>query len=418
MSSSARTEVPEAPADDLDFDPFAPGFFDDPYPHYGVLQRTAPVYFEPRASTYILTRYADVHRLARDRSMVVEISRATPTARIEAELARNASVEAGADKWMVFRDGDAHARLRRLVTQVFTPKAVARWQERTVAVMDQLLSAGEAHDPFDVISEFARPLPALIISEMLGVPAADMPLLVDWSHALVRNIETANTPEEEHALVESTRAMTEYLRGMLDEKRARPGDDILTALMNAEDAGDQLSGDEVVAQLILLYFAGHETAQNLIGNGLTHLFEHPGQLAALRDDPSLEAAAVEELLRYDAPLQFTRRIAVQPFELHGTAVPAGADVLLGLGAANRDPDKWGASAGVLDLARPDASEHMAFSGGAHHCLGASLARLEGRIALPGLLRRFPKMAPAYDRPAWAPRLVLRAVERLPVHLHG
>jgi cytochrome P450 len=404
--------------DAVSFDPFAPGYFDDPYPQYAALRSFEPVYFEPRGTAYILTRYADVSRLVRDRSMVVEISQATATPRIMAEMARNAAVGAGADKWMVFRDGEDHARLRRLVSQVFTPKAVASWHERTVAVVEQLLATATEHDPFDVITQFARPLPALIISEMLGIPAGDMPMLLDWSHSLIRTIESLNTPEQEQAVLSATNAMVEYLRGLLVEKRARPADDILTALLAAEDSGDHLSLDEVVAQVVMLYFAGHETTENLIGNGLTHLFAHPEELARLRADPSLDGQAIEELLRFDAPVQFTRRIAVEPLELHGTVLPVGADLLLGLGAANRDPDKWGPDGDVLDLTRPNANEHMTFSGGAHHCLGASLARLEGRIALPGLIRRFPHMTPAYDRPAWAHRMVLRGVEQLPVHLQG
>ncbi len=411
----AHTDVPDA---EVGFDPFAPGYFDNPYPHYAALRRAEPAYFEPRATAYILTRYDDVSRLARDRTMVVEISRATPTPRIMTELARNAAVGAGADKWMVFRDGEDHARLRRLVSQVFTPRAIASWHRRTEVIVDQLLSAAAEQDPFDVIDQFARPLPALIISEMLGIPARDMPLLLGWSHSLIRTIESMNTPDEEQRVVAATRAMVDYLREMLAEKRSRSDDDILTALLAAEDSGDHLSTDEVVAQVVMLYFAGHETAENLIGNGLTHLFAHPEQLRRLRADPGLDAAAIEELLRFDAPVQFTRRIAVRPFVLHGTPIPVGADVLLGLGAANRDPDKWGDDADVLDLTRPDANEHMTFSGGAHYCLGASLARLEGRIALPGLIRRFPDLTPAYDRPAWAPRMVLRGVERLPVHLKG
>jgi cytochrome P450 len=168
----------------------------------------------------------------------------------------------------------------------------------------------------------------------------------------------------------------------------------------------------------MLYMGGHETTESLIGNGLVHLFANPDERARIVGDPNLDAGAIDELLRYDAPIQFTRRFAVNAFELHGTQIPPGADVLLGLGAANRDPRKWGDDADRLNLSRPDARDHMSFSGGTHHCLGASLARLEGQIALPGLLRRFPHLAPAYDEPAWASRMVARGVDHLPVHLRG
>ncbi len=415
----APSEAPAFPAPgEVVFDPFAPGYFEDPYPQYAAVRSAAPVYFDPRVQVYMLTRYADVYRLARDRSMLVELEHATPTERITTERARNAAFGAGSDKWMLFRDGDDHARLRRLASQVFTQRAVEAWRRRTEAVVDHLLTEAEQQDPFDVITEFARPLPAQIISEMLGVPDTDIPQMLEWSHALIRMLETWNTPEQESATRRATDGMIEYMEGLLVQKREHPADDLLTALLAAGDAGDHLSPDEIVAQVVMLYLAGHETTQNLIGNGLFHLFRHPAELERLRADPTLDGAAVEELLRFDAPVQFTRRIARHPFELHGTTIPTGADVLLALGAANRDPEKWGADADTLVLTRPDASDHMAFSGGAHYCLGASLARLEGRIALPRLLRRFPRLVPTAEGPEWAPRMILRGLDHFPVHLHG
>jgi cytochrome P450 len=412
MQSSAVP--PEEPV----FDPFAPGYFADPYPHYEVLRDRHPVYFEERVATYLVTRYADVHRLARDRSMMVAADRATPTPRIMAEIARNAAVDIGTDRFLVFRDGDDHARLRRLLSQAFTPAVVAAWRARTEAIVDGLLTAAEGHDPFDAITDFARPLPAQIISEMLGVPKGDMPQLLDWSHDLFRTIESFNTPQEDQAIVTATRAMAAYLTELLADKRARPGDDVLTALLAASDSDGRLSTDEIIAQVVMLYVAGHETTGSLIANGLVHLFAHPAERARLVDDPGLDAGAIQEMLRYDAPIQFTRRIPVDAFELHGTSIPAGADVLLCLGSANRDPRKWGDDADSLDLRRPNAGDHMSFGGGSHYCLGASLARLEAQIALPGVLRRFPELAPAYDEPTWSTRMVLRGVETLPVHLTG
>ncbi len=213
----------------------------------------------------------------------------SPTPRIMAEIARNATVEAGSDKWMVFRDGEDHARLRRLLSQVFTPNAIAAWRHRTEAIVDQLLaSAAEDDEAFDVITQFARPLPAQIISEMLGVPDDDIPQAARvgrtrWSGRSRR----FNTPEQEQAVLEAIRAMAAYLEWLLAEKRAHPGDDILTALLAAGDSEGHLSDDEIVAQVVMLYFAGHETTENLIGNGLVHLFAHPEQLGRLRADPTL-----------------------------------------------------------------------------------------------------------------------------------
>jgi cytochrome P450 len=212
--------------------------------------------------------------------------------------------------------------------------------------------------------------------------------------------------------------MAEYITGIVAEKRTRPGEDILTALLQAEESGDRLDHDELVAQVILLYVAGHETTLNLVGSGLTNLFAQPDQLDRLRTDPGLDANAIEELLRYDSPVQFSRRISTAAFEIGSVGIPSGAVVLLALGAANRDPDKWGPSADVVDLGRPGANEHTSFGGGAHYCIGASLARLEAQVALPRLVRRFPRMTPDYDEPAWGQRMVLRGVEQLPVHLRG
>lgn len=408
----------ETPGADAVFDPLDPGFFDDPYRHYAVLRAQQPVYLEPRVDAYLVTRYEDVHRLARDRSMLVEVAKALPTPRIMARATRNATLATGPPKWMVFRDGEDHTRLRRILSPLFTPRAVAVWRERIEVVVDRLLSAVQVDRPFDVVSQFAKPLPAQIISEMVGVPEADIPQLLEWSHTLVRTIESLNTPEQEEAVVTAVRRMSAYLEPFVTDTAARAAGSIVAALVDAGQTDDRVSVDEMVAQLMMLYVAGHETTENLIGNGLVHLFERPDELARLRADPSLDANAIEELLRFDAPIQLIRRIAASPFELHGVAVPAGADMLLCLGAGNRDPGKWGDDADVLDLSRPDAAEHLSFGGGAHHCLGAWLARLEAAIALPRLLRRFPALAPAYERPAWARRMVLRGVEELPVNVRG
>jgi cytochrome P450 len=200
------------------------------------------------------------------------------------------------------------------------------------------------------------------------------------------------------------------------DKRSDPGDDNLTALIHAEEDGDRLDTEEIQAQVMLLYIAGHETTANLIGNGLTNLFRFPEQMDILRADSGLDANAVEEVLRYDSPAQFTRRVNQEPLELDGVTIPKGSLVTLALGSANRDPRKWGPTADVLDVARPGANEHVSFGGGSHFCLGNALARLETQAALPKLVRRFPRMEPATSEPAWLHRITLRGVETLPVIL--
>jgi cytochrome P450 len=319
---------------------------------------------------------------------------------------------------MIRHDGESHLRLRRLVSKVFTPRALIRWQARADAIVERLLEAAEERDELDVIADYALPLPAQVISEMLGIPREDTAQLRAWSRTLTLGLEPFSTAEEDEAFREAGRGLTDYLRAVVADKRAHPADDILTALIEAEVDGDALDDKDVVEQVILLYIAGHETTLNLIGNGVTHGFRVPDQLAILRADPALDANAVEEVLRFDSPAQVTRRVTLEPVDIGGIEVPEGSHLTLSLAAANRDPRKWGPTADVLDLARPGANEHVSFGGGPHYCLGSSLARLEGTIALPRLLRRFPSMAPAYDEPVWVNRLALRGVETLPVSLRG
>ncbi len=400
------------------FNPFAPGYFANPYDQYAELRQHEPVHFDRLTGAYILTRYADVHRLARDRSLTVGIDHALPTPVLDAERARDVAGGGVTHRMMLRRDGDDHARLRHLVTKAFTPRAIAAWRERTELVVDRLLADLEERDSIDVIDQFAAVFPDQIISEMLGMPTGDAGRLRGWSEAMTKTIDPLNSPREEAASIEASRAMVGYVEAVIESKRACPADDILTALVQAEESGDQLSRDEVVAQVILLYAAGHENARNLVGNGLVHLFEFPDQLDLLRAHPSLDTNAIEEFIRFDSPVQFSRRIAVEPIDLDDAEIAHGSVLLLGLGAANRDPDKWGHDADGLDLARPRANEHASFGGGPHHCLGSSLARLEAQVALPRLVRRFPRMAFADEDPTWEARMMLRGVESLRVELRA
>lgn len=317
---------------------------------------------------------------------------------------------------MIRRDGEDHTRLRRLVSKVFTPRAVEQWRERAESLVERQLAAAAERGEIDVIADYALVLPASIISDMLGVPRDDIPALREWSRTLVTNLEPLNPPEMQDRIETAGRAFFRYLEDLIADKRAHPGDDILTGLLQAEDAGDCLDDEEVQAQVLLLYIAGHETTVNLVGNGVTHLFRFRDQLDRLRTDPSLDANAVEEVLRYDSPAQFTRRITREPLQVGDVTIPEGQLVALGLSSANHDPMKWGPDADAFDIARPGANEHVSFGGGAHYCLGASLARMEARISLPRLVRRFPRMEPVYDEPAWGRRMILRGVDTLPVTL--
>jgi cytochrome P450 len=260
----------------------------------------------------------------------------------------------------------------------------------------------------------ALPLPATVISRMLGVPSSDLPTLRAWSHAMAKTLDPVNSDDDLRRSRESNLAMDAYLREVYDEKDAAPGDDIFSALIAAEHDGDRLTKDEVIANIKLLYVAGHETTTNLIGNGLVELFRHPDQLALLRETDEHDANVVEEVLRFNPSVQFTRRIPDHDVEVAGTTIPAGTAVLLNAVSANRDPRHFGPTADEFDITRADAKEQVAFGGGPHFCLGAALARLEGQVALPTIVRRFPDLAPVDDTPTFEPRLVLRGVSRLPV----
>lgn len=397
------------------FDPGVEGYFDDPYPQLAALREQAPVHWSEVISSWVVTRYEDVHRLSRDRSLLGSVGTLDPAAALTGQ-ASEAHRRRRLEKTMTRRDGDDHLRLRRLVSTVFTPRALGRWKDRADRIVEELLAAAADKETIDVMSEFALPLPVRIISEMLGMPAADTGRLRDWSRALTRGLDPSLTAQEDEAAAAAGQAMFAYVGQVVADKRKDPGDDILSALIEAEEGGDRLTTEEIQAQVMTLYVAGHETTANLIGNGLISFFRFAEQMDRLRADPGLDANAVEEVLRYDSPAQFTRRVNRVPLEVGGVTIPAGSLLTLALGSANRDPLKWGPTADVLDVARPGANEHVAFGGGAHYCLGNALARLETRAALPRLVRRFPHMQPATAEPAWMQRITLRGVETLPVVL--
>jgi cytochrome P450 len=283
-----------------------------------------------------------------------------------------------------------------------------------------------------VIADLAFPLPFAVISELLGMPDTDRDMLRDVSHTLVLSLEPLTPPDDAPRLIAASDAMTEHVDAAIAWKRAHPADDLLSALIAVSEVSgrdppredrDRLSPQELRDQVSLLYIAGHETTVNLIGNGTLALLRHPDQLALLRDDPTLIANAVDELLRFDGPVQFSRRIVLEDFAIDDVVIERNNVVLTGLGAANHDPAHFGADADALDVTRPLAPQHLSFGGGIHHCLGAVLARAEGRAAIGTLVRRFPDLALAPElraggEPAWNGRMILRGLDALPVSVRG
>jgi cytochrome P450 len=401
-----------APTERVEFNPFAPGYFEDPHVQLGQIREQEAIHPVGLTGAHMFTRYEHVHALARDRRLGVEIAHALPNPAIDAEKAMLASAANTTDS-ILRTDGDDHSRVRRLMQKPFTPKRIAEWNARAAQVSDDLLDRLEDDGGGDLISDYALMLPVQIISDLLGMPTDQLGDLRDWSHALTKTLDPLCSPEERAASVAARNEINGYIASVYEMKREQPDDGILSTLIEAEDAGERLTRDEVIINTLLLYIAGHETTTNLIGNGVIALMQHPDQLDRLRSDPELDANTVEEVLRYNSPVQLTRRISREDIEVDGVSIPAGSVFSLAGAAANRDPRKWGSTADEFIIDRPGANDHVSFGGGPHFCLGSALARLEGRIALPRLMRRFPKMQ-FVSEPTFEPRMVLRGVGALQV----
>lgn len=406
-------EAGTASVAEIGLNPFAPGYFDDPYAQYRALRSTAPVHQSP-IGPWTVTRYEDCSRLLRDPGLSVEERHATAMPR--SAVLEAAGIERGerGSRAMLNIDPPDHTRIRRLAQQAFTPRRVDALVPRVQALVDGVLDAVAPRGEMDVIADLAFPLPFAVISEMLGMPEHDRTELRAWSHTLVKSLEPIVVPDEFPEILDAGDHITAHVEAAIAWKRQHPADDLLSALIAAEEEGDRLSPAELRDQVVLLYLAGHETTVNLIGNGTLALLRHPEQLALLRDDPDVTGNAIEELLRYDSPVQFSRRIALEDLELSGQQVPAGTFLFTCLGAANRDPEHFGPTAEALDLRRREAPHHISFGGGIHHCLGAVLARAEARVAIPTLVRRFPRLALCDETPRWNGRMVLRGLDELAV----
>jgi len=413
VAEVVHDEAGTASIAEIGLNPFAPGFFDDPYAQYRALRAVAPVHQSP-IGPWTVTRYEDCSGLLRDPTLSVEARHATAMPR--SAVLEAAGIERGerGSRAMLNIDPPDHTRIRRLAQQAFTPRRVEALVPRVQALVDGMLDTVAPRGEMDVIADLAFPLPFAVISEMLGMPEHDRTELRGWSHTLVKSLEPIVVPEELPAIMDAGDHITEHVEAAIAWKRRHPADDLLSALIAAEEEGDRLSPAELRDQVVLLYLAGHETTVNLIGNGTLALLRHPDQLARLRAEPELDGNAVEELLRYDSPVQFSRRVALADFELGGAHVTAGTFLFTCLGAANRDPEHFGPTAEQLDLHRREAPHHISFGGGIHHCLGAVLARAEARVAVPTLVRRFPRLALRDETPRWNGRMVLRGVDELPV----
>jgi hypothetical protein len=370
-----------------------------------LLRAFAPRFFWEPWGLWFLTSYEDVNALLRD-------DRFGHTNQDYLFPERQRPLYEMQSRWMLTLNPPDHTRLRGLVHKAFTPRTVAQMREPIQLMADELIDGAIATGEMDIVRDFAYPLPVAVICALLGVPAADHTRFHTWSDAIALSLDLTEDEAVYNRAADATVELTSYLDDLLRERRREPRGDLLSALVAAEEAGDRLSREELLATCALLLIAGHETTVNLIGNGTLALLRHPDQWERLKTDRNLASTAVEELLRYDSPVQLTSRVALVDVEYKGLSLPAGTPLAFLLGAANRDPAAF-ADPVRLDIGR-EPNRHMAFGGGIHYCLGAPLARLEGEIAFTTLARRLPGMRLATDRVEYRDNYTLRGLKSLPV----
>jgi cytochrome P450 len=397
---------------------YSSDFREKTYETYAAMREHDPVFRQPgldgTTPIWFVSRHEDAMAvLVDDERFVLDPELALTPEELDARRATFAmTVDPRIDTHLLTKDGGDHRRLRRLVSKAFTPRMVETLRPRIQAIADELVDAVEPRGEMDLVDHYAFPLPIVVICELLGIPSADRDRFREWSNLF---LSPALTEEEQQRFAVAIEQFLGYLHELFERRRADPGDDLVSALVQAEEAGDTLSEDELFSMVVLLIVAGHETTVSLIGNGVLALLTHPEQLEKMRADPASLPAAVEELLRFDSPVERSiTRWATTDVELGSQTIRRGDLVIAVLGSANRDPERF-PDADKLDLARGDA-KHLAFGRGSHFCLGAPLARLEAEIALRTLVDRLPslRLAIADEDLYWRPIPLFRSLASLPV----
>jgi cytochrome P450 len=397
---------------------FTDEILQDPYPAYARLHEEGPLHYldvDGKWALWSIVSHAECSSAAKDprlsakRSQQMILSLPLSSQSQFSELARMLGL------WLIFMDPPEHTRLRKLLNKGFSPAAIEGLRPQVEAIVDEMLKPLQHGAEVDLMSEFANPMPVRIILEMLGIPQELRDTFVNWSRAIAvfrgspdRTVEQARDAQD--ALI----ALTDFFRKTVAERRRNKGNDLISLLIDIEEEGEVLTEEELYAQCIALLFAGHETTRNLIGNGMYTLLRHPQETSELRENPEIIRTAVEEILRYESPVQLTARVLKEDVEICGQHIPRKWSVLCMLGAANRDPKRF-KNPNQLDLKRLN-NQHLAFSAGPHACIGGQLARLEGQIALLNLVQRFPEMKLAGPRPEWAPTFGFRGLKSLRVIL--
>ena len=410
--SSHRATVPTAPLSLYRL--LEPEVLANPYPLYDELRLKDPVFWDPYLHSWVVTRYADIITVLRDFSAsrtptpdqlsALGLEALTPLARVMVQQ-------------MLFLDPPSHSRIRGLAACAFTPARVSALKDRIQQLADKLLDAAAAKGSMDVLADFAEPLPAIVTSELFGVPSEFALQLKTWSARFAEMLGNfQHNPDRIPAMLDTIENLVAFFRTAIEDQKKKPRPGLVHSLVNAELEGDRLTQEEVVANCIITLVGGLETTTNLIGNGILTLLRHPDESRQLRNDPSLIVSAVEELLRYESPSQHTARLAPDDLVLGGKKIQKRQAVIAVMGAGNHDPERF-PNPHRLDLTRQD-NRHLAFGWGAHFCFGAPLARMEGQIAISSLLRRFPGMELSPGPIVWRENLGLRGLKSLGVQLHN
>jgi cytochrome P450 len=398
-------------------DPQDPHYVDDPYPGYRVLRERQPVNLTPKGH-WRISRYDDVVRLLRELPVGMRLSNGLlPGQAVEEEPGRSGA-------FMLQQDPPAHTRLRKLVSRAFTPRAVESWRPRVEAIAHRLVDAVAAAGRMELVADYARPIPATLICELLGVPVEHRDRFTAWTadatHALATSRNLSDSPEVAARVEQAVISLAGYFDGLIAERRVRRGDDLLGVLIAAEEDGDRLSEAELLSQSIGLLIAGFETTIGLIGNGLVELMRHPEEMEKLRAEPVLVESAVEECLRYAAPVPMTVRVTHTDCDFDGIVIPRDSQVFAMLAGANRDPERF-VDPERFDIGRyaraPETSAHLSFGGGAHYCLGAHLARMEAQVAFAVILERSRDLELEGGRIEWG-RSLFRVPGRIPIRFRA
>lgn len=393
-------------------------FLSNPYPTLAKMRAEAPVFWSDKGRYWVVTRYSESKEILSSLKYKSAVHNWQQMDAVVEQIPELKEAIEFHKHWILNIDPPNHTRLKSLLGKAFTPDMVSQMRPRIQAIADELLDCVEGKNEMNAIADYAYPLPIIVIAEMLGVPASDRDKFKYWSHRIVQATSPQGVPEPGTDIdtirmdIKARLELVEYLKPLVDERRKNPRQDFISALVQAEEAESKLTQEELLANLVLLLVAGHETTTNLIGNGIYNLLKHPDQLELLKQKPDLIDSAVNEILRFEGPVQLVRRFAGEDIEINGMKIKAGEMIIVLVGAANRDPSEFD-SPDKFDITR-GVKKHLAFGHGIHHCAGAALAELEGQIALSTVFRRLPNLKLQANSLHWQLPFALRGITAIPV----